>query len=370
MSYIATLLPAVLVSLANTFLGSNRHQTINFESPETANALLERQTATVDAMFTAERCTGFSVGYMIKDSYTINSGQAIAAATCAVAGTDTFSTVKADYALTRQFKKSITVARKDCDNAIKFKERMAYAMIQTGHEIALQINQRAIEFLTANKQTATNTGDYGTINAGVVEYNKADIQNNDLFEQIMADWYLLGIQEKLPSDLFAMNGNTFFSRKRLAEPNNANQNQKSQLLNFGMFDMGWDVLGFGITRADIKDTSFLVDKNNYVFFCHNQFTPVMQQVGDSLNTVVYSIPLQYVGKDANGAMMVKTMMYNLNGVMTPVMVDVRVQEACNTTDSVNGLPTYDYKIDMQVIGDFMLAPVQAGSTGIVQIDVV
>jgi hypothetical protein len=98
----------------------------------------------------------------------------------------------------------------------------------------------------------------------------------------------------------------------------------------------------------------------------NQYSETAVNMMDANNSTVFSMPLRYV--DMNGA--VQTMMYKLNGVMTPVMVDCRLQYVCDNTNTVDGFPTYNYNLEMVLPGDFKIAPNQASSTGIVQIDAV
>ena len=369
--YSAVVLPELLLNIEQIFAESKRHELTLFEEPRTAVALLENQTATLDPIFKMDggdyRCTGFSVAYQQADQNTIGSGGAEPTPDCVIAPDQTFSGLKETYDITRYFSRKIQVLGKDCDSAIKFRTRLAEAMMVKMHELALEVNQWAIATLVANKQTATNTGEYGTgIVGGVVQYPKADIQDATLWQSRLADWYLIGMQELLPASMFAVNGTNFWNAQYNAGFNAANDDQRSQALALAAFPNYWDVHGFGVSRANILDTSFLIDRNAYVFMTRNQYSETAVNMMDANNSTVFSMPLRYV--DMSGA--VQTMMYKLNGVMTPVMVDCRLQYVCDNTNTVDGFPTYNYNLEMVLPGDFKIAPNQASSTGIVQIDAV
>ena len=364
--YSAAGLPDLIVNFDELFRG-NRHQLEMQEAPMSAVALMERQTAQLIPIYKGMdyRCTGFSVVYQQADQSTIGNGTATpAAAECIITPTDTFSGEKEDYDINRFFEKKISVLAKDCDSTIKFAERLSGAMAVKMQQIALEINQWLIATLVANKQTATNTGDFGTgIVGGIVQYNKSDILDSTNWQQILSDWYFLGMQEYLPSSLFAINGRNFAIQSRDSQFNAANDNQRSQALALAAMGMYWDIHGFGITRANILDNSFLIDPNAYVVITRNQFGENVEDAGNSTNDKLFALPLRYLDAAGN----TQTMMYNMNGVMTPVMVDCRLQYICDTTNAVDGMPSNNYVLHMSVKLDMKLAPNQSSKTGIVQI---
>ena len=367
--YSAAGLPDLIVNFDELFKGT-RQQLEMFEAPMAAAALMERQTAGLIPIYKGMdyRCTGFSVVYQQADQSTIGNGTATpAAAECVITPTDTFSGLKADYDIDRFFEKKISVLGKDCDSAIKFATRLSGAMAVKMQQLALDINQWLIAVLVANKQTATNTGDYGTgIVGGIVQYNKADLLDATKWQQILSDWYFLGMEELLPASLFGINGRNFAIQSRDSQFNAANDNQRSQALALGAMPMFWDIHGFGATRANILDNSFLIDPNAYVVITRNQFSETPEQMGDSNNETRFALPLRYL--DAMGN--TQTMMYNLNGTMAPIMVDCRLQYVCDPTNAVDGAPSFNYVMHMSVKLDMKLAPNQSSKTGIVQIEAV
>jgi hypothetical protein len=365
--YSQVVLPVLLQNIENVFAMSKRHKTNQLQAPVTAVGLLENQTAIVDPIFKGGRCTGFSVAYQISDQETIGDGVGTEpTATCTVTPNQTFSGLKADYDITRWFRRDLSVLGKDCDSAIKFQERLATAMVEKMHEIALEINQHAISQILANIQTPTNTGSFGTINGSVVEYNKADLLDRLKFELILSDWMQLGMQELLPGNMICLSGSNMFVTSNIAQNMTANDDTRSWLLNSRLFPIYNDLWGFGPALANIIDTSFLVDPNCYVFFTRNQYSETVRNAGDANNTKLFSMPLRYVG--GNGQL--QTMMFNSGGVMTPVMVDCMLQYGCNSTAKVDGFPTYDYNLTMSVAGSFEFAPTTGTTTGIVQINAV
>ena len=364
--YSAAGLPDLIVNFDELFQG-NRHQLEMQETPMAATALMERQTAQLIPIYKGAdyRCTGFSVVYQQADQSTIGNGAAApAAAECVITPTDTFSGLKVDYDIDRFFEKKVSVLGKDCDSVLKFAQRLSGAMAVKMQQIALEVNQWFIATLVANKQTATNTGDFGTgIAAGIIQYNKADLLDQTKWQQILSDWYFVGMQEYLPASLFAINGRNFAIQSRDSQFNAANDNQRSQALALAAMPMYWDIHGFGITRANILDNSFLIDPNAYVTITRNQFSETPMQAGNSTNDTLFSLPLRYLDAAGN----TQTMMYNMNGVMTPVMVDCRLQYVCDPTHAVDGMPSYNYVCHMSVKMDMKLAPNQSSKTGIVQI---
>lgn len=363
--YSEVVLPELLINFEEEFKGL-RHELIMFENPVTAGALMQKQTAILNPQFDANgRCTGYSVAYQQADQNTIGSGSGTATAACVIVPDQTFSGLKETYDINRFFVRKASILGKDCDSKIKFAQRLTKALAVEMQQISLELNQWAIATLLANKQTATHQGEYGTgITAGVIDYPKADLLDPTLFQSRMSDWHYIGIEELLPANMFAIHGRNFILAQREAQFNAANDDQRSQALAFAAFPSYWDILGFGASRANIIDNSFLIDPNAYVFITRNHYdmAPVFINTA-TVSETQFSLPLTYM--DANGQ--TQTMMYNYNGTMAPVMVDCRVQYACNSTASVDGLPTFDYNIEMRLAADFKLAPNQSGSTGIVQI---
>jgi hypothetical protein len=369
-SYVDTVLPELLLNIEEVFM-SKRHELTLMEQPKTAVAMLEKQTADVTPYGTGDgdnfRCTGFSVAYQVADQNTIGNGGAVPSAECIITPDQTFSGLKETYDIQRAFTRKMSILGKDCDNAIKFRERLASAMMVKMQEIALEINQWAIAFLGTSKQTATHAGDYGTLNAGVIEYPKADLLNQDKFELILADLHLTALEELLPASMYAVNGRNFAVAQYQSQFNAANDDQRSQALSFAAFPMYWDLHGFGPARANIAYTSFVIDPNAYVFLTRSQFSERPATINTTASTdTVFKLPLRYVDGDGT----VKTMMHKENGVMVPVFVSCRLQYACDTVNAVDGFPTYNYVLEMSVMGDFKLAPNQASSTGIIEINAV
>jgi hypothetical protein len=365
--YSQVVLPTVLVNIGQAFL-SDRHNLRSFEAPVTAKHLLEQQTAQMNEVMKNGECIGFEVAYQIADQDTIGSGSGSAGTpACTLSPDQTFSGLAEAYNIDRYFRRTMKVLGKDCDSAIKFRERLINALRVKSHEIALAVNNYIIAQVVANIQTATNDGEFGTgITAGVVDYSLADIQNPTLQQIRLQDWRLIGIQEKLPSNMLMLHGTNFWNYAQNARFNNANDDQRSQMLSLMGNSMSWDVHGFG--GASIENTSFLIDPNAFAFLTRNHYPTTPVNSGAASNETHFAIPLTYIEKDGNGQSVARTMQYMKNGRMQDVMLDVRLQYQCDTTNTIDGLPSYNWVGSMQLAAAFVIAPNVSSSTGIVQID--
>ena len=367
MSYVDAALSTLQVKLQEVFPDSKRTKTILYESPDTANIMLQNQTAQVNNVTVGDRCTGFDVIYQTADSVVINSGSGSApTANCTLTADRTFSGNKATYDINRWLKKIITLEAKDCNSVLKLADRMLDATETVMQEIALGLNQHFIASLVANNQTATHSGTLGLgINAGVVEYDKTQFYGQN-WQQYIADWRQIAIKEKLPKRHIIANGDNFFIVNETAPANALNDDQRSQQAILGAKPMTWDSNGFD--RAGISDTSFLIDPNAYVFYSRNWFTETVTMVQEADKaTWRFSLPLTYL--DAN-TMTKKTMMHKRNGAMVPIMIDVEMQYGCDATNTYDGFTTYNPIVKYQLTGGLAFAPNVGGSTGIVQINAI
>jgi hypothetical protein len=94
-----------------------------------------------------------------------------------------------------------------------------------------------------------------------------------------------------------------------------------------------------------------------------------QATGDADNTKVFSIPLYYYDNYQSGNFNRNTLKY-MNGEMglTDVMVDVRVQKACDVTGQY-GTVSYDYNWELSLMGLIDVVPrAAATNTGIIRIN--
>lgn len=371
-NYVATHLPVVLYQLSRFTRDQHLVSPNLAEKPFTADALLRNQTAEMIPGYRREGsnnfvCTDFKIVYMVANQTSIGTGSALADDPCTLVADTDATGLAVNYTLDTQFKRTVSVAGKDCDSAIKFTERLTTQMMLAMHDIALEINQAAIAALLANTQVvaAGNGGAYGTVNAGVVEYQNSDILDVSKWQSILSDFAFVAQQNKVLSPI-VMHGNNFASQLVNAGFNAANDNTRSQMQAMLGINNNWDVHGFSAARANIALTSLLVDPNAYVFFASNYFPTTPMDWKDENSTTVFSLPLKYIAADGTA----KTLQYKENGTMKDIMVDCRLQYKCNPSGTVLGHPVPDYIIEMKVVGDFKTMPATTPYTGIVRIDAV
>jgi hypothetical protein len=361
-SYIDVVLPKLQFMLSEVS-PTLRTNPILFESPETAAYLAMKQTSQMKSVMVDGRCVAWDVIFQAADQTTIGSGSGTFLPTCTITPTQTFSGLNESYNVLRSFIRTMKIKAQDCNSGIKFEQRMMEASRVKMQEIALELNQYAIAQLIANNQTATHQGDFGTgITGGVIDYPKADLLDSAKFEYRLSDWHNIAQMELLPANFLILNGNSFKNVKNQVGFNAANDDERSQAATMAANNIWWDALGFGASRANIPNTSFLVDPNAFCFLNRSQYPTNPTQIGNATNDRVWSMPLTYLDAVGN----VQTMTYMKDGQRVPFMVDVKLQLSCNTADAVDGIPVNDWFLEYRLAADFVIMPT-TGTSGIVQI---
>ena len=145
-----SILPIILAEMDTIF---NTKATVNPEltnNPVTFPAILEKQNVNIDPLFVGagERCTGVRVIYQIADVTTLPTSSATPiAGECDLTTGDRMSTKAVEYDFNTFIKPSIQVNDEDCDNLVKYAQRVAFLLAQKMHLITRTLNEDAITLL-------------------------------------------------------------------------------------------------------------------------------------------------------------------------------------------------------------------------------
>jgi hypothetical protein len=339
--------------------------------PITALTVFNRQTANSTPLLegSGKLCIGAETWYPIADSTSVPTVSVTAIASeCQITGGTGVSTAKQAFALNVFLKEKISINTKDCDNALKFLPKQAFLLANRMHLMARSLNVKMINDLEANKSVATiaNVPDAVTINVGL-NYAITDqtYWNGIEAAKIIPVLDQLANEKGLPDNYYIMSGKALAIPVDMARDHAANDNEKSYIMTLSRRDIINDTKN--LDPIITSDVIFLIDPNAIVSYFHNEYV-VAQDVGDADNTVTYSIPLSVYTDYQKGGSNQQVMSYSNDGVITPIMVDIRTQKVCNIAKASNGFVSHDMKSEMIITGMIGFVPKVGDNTGIIRVD--
>lgn len=339
--------------------------------PVTAPFVLGRQTANIQPLFegAGDLCVGVKVWYNVADVITKPTVSATPiAGNCDLTTGDKMSTKAQDYDFNVFEKPSICINDKDCDNFSKFMERSAFLL---AHKMTLMVqafNDTVINTLEANKSvaTATNLPDDVTIPVADYTITGADFWKGEGAADTLAILDQLARIKGLPNNYYIISGKALRVPADIARDHAANDNERSYALTFQRRDIVWDEDNLDTLIG--AEVVYLVDPNAIVSYFYAQYPMDGENTGDKNNTVNFSVPLQYYDLYQDGTSALQTLQFANNGMMQDVMIDVRYQKTCNSTDNKYGKPSLDHVWELDMVGLFDIVPSEGDNTGIIRVD--
>lgn len=359
-----SLLPTLLVDLKETFK-TNRINLNLSKVPVVAEAALRKQTAMIRPTFLGagqgQRCTGFTAWYHSPSSTTIPTATGTApAASCEIPAGLLQNTDKVDYDFDLFIRQNFTVEGVYCNNADTFRNNFSANLANAMQNIALSLNAEILARFQANVGTPTYAGTTGTIVGTTIE-----IPTADWTEDLMADLDSIATMEYLAGDYFFLHGQNFKNAIWNAPYKAANDDQRSGALIFGVNEHYFDLREF--IAAGVADHSYMIDPNVYAFFGFQAYSETPEETGDQYGTQHFSLPLTYFARGIDGNFTPTTMMHMVDGIMRPVMVNVRRQRKCDATNNIYGKPTTGEFYEVDLVGGFAVAPSASSKTGIIDL---
>jgi|11BtaG_2_1085332.scaffolds.fasta_scaffold10841_2 hypothetical protein len=375
-----SILPIILAEMDTIF---NTKATVNAELtnvPVTAPAVLEKQNVNINPLFVGagERCTGVRVVYQIADDTIVDAMSSTPiSGECDLTTGDRISTKAVDYDLNLFDKQYIQVNDDDCDNLIKFAQRVAFNLAQKQHMMVRAFNDEVINLLETNKSTAsigTGLPDDVTISGGEYTITGANFWKGEGAADTLAILDQLARLKGLPMNYYIISGKAMRVPYDLAQDKQVNDNQRSFALTFQRRDIFWDEDNLDAVIG--AEVIFLVDPNSIVFYPIAEYPRIddgslssdVYEVGDKNNTLRFSMPLSFYNMYQDGDMSMTPLMYANNGTMETVYIDVRYQKTCNSTDSKYGKPSLDHVWELDFASLLDVIPKEGDNSGIIRVN--
>jgi len=367
----ATVLDIVKVRMNEVF---NTNATVNPElsnNPNTAPMVMMKQTAVVEELRqgSGNTCVGTRVGYLIADNTAKPTGSATPiASSCDLTTGDTVSTNSKDFDFNYFLKENIEVNDEDCDNFIKFADRVAFNLTHKMSLMVQSINDQWINTLEANKSvvTATNLPDDVTVVAGNYTITGAQFWKTEEAADTIAILDQLARVKGLPNNYYIVSGKAMRVAKDNAQQRQVNDNQRSFYTTFQRKDISFDEDNLDLLIG--AEVIYLVDPNVTVSYFYSEYPETPEATNDKNNTQNFSLPLQWYDQYQDGNFNLSTLQFMNGGAMQDVRVDIRYQKTCNPTLTKYGKVSHDHVWELDVMGIIDLIPVEGDNTGIIRVD--
>lgn len=320
-----------------------------FKQPfDTARAFLENQTANVAPVLEGNQCVGAKVMYF-KGSNDLTVSKSTNCTT--PTGTE-LETSSKNYDTDVLVAAAGRVKDNDCSNEYDFIEKSAMLMKKMLNDIRVKLNRTTIlSALSAVAQTNLDT-DIPTSWDDTTNAPRIDVPEDQF------TWDNLGEFEAVANnnniyDYFMVSGRNFYLDAFNSQYLKLNDDGKSGSAAYGDFNIYFDLKHLYSVLS--RRSTFLVDKNSYVFWNQFQNGAVAVQVDSDRWVYTMADPV---------------LKYMKNGSLVPVVYEVEYKKTCTSRNSLNQLIiAHDWYI--RLIGGFEFAPAGVNSeTGLLEFSAV
>lgn len=316
---------------------------------EVAKAIMTNQNITLDPILINKSCRGFEVTWLKRcDKEAIDCADEeydVASEDCAIDG-DELSDQKESYEPTGCLVDSFKVWDEDCKGLFTFEEKVARGFMECMKNIRKAVNLAGLSFLSSNVQDNDYTTGQGVVD-GDTTYFDPTLWDPDL----VSEFAITAQMNRLREPIF-VSGTNLWNARFNANYNQANDDQKDQILKFNHFKRWyWDPETVDITLG--QPTTLMFDRGSVGFFSKHEYAnsaPFNNQ--DKNNTFTYS-------------MMDPELKYMNNGTPTDVKYDVITQVICKTEK--NGIMKFGRVFKVILRYSYILSPEDcAGNTGLLK----
>jgi|GEM_PF-4624373 len=344
-TFTASVLPDVLIKINEMFSGERHTPELN-KDIQTIQALAERQTARfdkLDVLLDHMDCRGAKVVFLKDCTNTAINLITDPITSCTLTGAETESE-SLTLANNLGYADSFSVKEEDCKDLFTIADKIAFLMASKMAAIEEKLNLACIAFLIANEQpvadplTYTETG------------NIVNIPTDAWTPALLAEMAVMAKLSNLYSP-FIISGSNLYVANFLADYRSQSSPSVDAVLKSGPFDIIFDIKNIDTTVG--ANATFMVDPSSYAFWSTNQFQNTAPQEFSKGSTL-------YVWKQR-----APRLVYNNNGVLTPVFFDMSTQETCAV---VSGTRYVNRVFEIVFRGGLQLGPqvCSATDTGILQ----
>mgnify|MGYP001575076808 CR=1 FL=1 len=362
MAFTASLMPRILYEVGEIFRSPNTVDARYSQEPQTAPALLTRQTARAVPRLSNGACTGVDVWFYdagasdtVYEGETPDSGLSCDNANCGVGQT---ASIEVDNNIAFNDCKAAQEDR--CDNELTYAQETARVLYHLMYQMRLATNKRFInEIMLAAQQNQVPAGQmpsYITERGGsnILQIDHTNMLEANIFNTIV-DLGIISRQNGLAEPIF-LNGRNFLNSATLAQYNALNDNQRSQQAIYGDLgrNMVWDIhTTHGVDAITTELSTLAITPNAYLFWNYSFFPRVPELKDSSINLWNFSIedPIWR---------------YNDGGVSKPVVYDVEHTYECTGYDAA-GKRKYLHNFRIFLRGGFTLSPAGFNMAGTSQV---
>ncbi len=304
---------------------------------DTAKALLENQKAISTPVLDAGgTCVGVKA-YYVKGATDLATGTP--SSTCnLLAGTELESS-------SQNYSSGVLVVGKPkiddslCNNEYDLPTLSALAIKKALSDMRKYLcNTIMIPSLTANAQANLDTGIDTTWN-DTTNTPRIDVPEDDFVWEKLGEFRNVAINNDLGDDFLFLTGRNFNADWYNRNYRNITDSRESGASEaFNEYNMYSDIKNLDVTMT--RKTTFAVDTGSYFFWNTVINTPTAVQIGENKWIFTMTDPV---------------LMWNKNGVLTPVVYEVEYEKVCTGRDALNSF-VYDHTYNIKLIGGFQWAP--------------
>lgn len=363
MAFTADVLPDVLLEVEEIFRSPTTTSARYALEPQTAAALLPRQTSSSAPRMDGTTCVGTKVWFFDPGANgTIYEGST-------PDGDLGCDTVARNYGQTNGSTLSNNIFFHDgkaaqeerCASALGFAKETASVLYHLMYEMRLALNKKIINaHIAAAQQNQVPTAQMPSYitersASNILEIPPTNMNQTNVWETLV-DLNTISTQNSLYNPLI-INGKNFLNSSVLAQYNALNDNQRSEGAFFAQGglagNMVWDIhTTHGIDAISTELTSLAVTPNSYIFWNFTEYpeTPILKDPSANLWVFSMADPL---------------LTYNDNGTVKRVMYDVEHTYTCTGRDA-NGKKVFKHNYELFLKGGYALAPAGYDMTGSTQ----
>lgn len=335
-------LPDILVEVDSIFPSGRTNKEAEFYFPGTsAKQFLEKGSAQTNEILEGGICKGVTAFFIEggTDTVTHDGSAEDGGYSCTPATGTQMQTEGVTYDNNLYIRANYSVADPKCDNATAFVQESAKAFLRCRKDILKRLNQRTLNLWDSNVQANQATTSTVT-NASALGGNRLRHDISGWTNDFLVELDLLTYENSIFDQLIVNVGRNFWTAERLATYRKFDDDKRNENEIYQDFDIHWDLEGY--SQLGSRNSTFLLNPNNFLFWTTTWSDATPTLVDPSTNKWTFTM------NDPE-------LMYNRNGVMTPVTYEVRYTYSC-TGVTTYGQEIYTHNWEVSLRGGQALAP--------------
>lgn len=318
-----------------------------FDHPvDTAKALLENQKVMSTEILEGDRCVGVKAFY-IKGA---NDLVVSKSTDCTLPTGTELETSSKNYTSGYITGASAKVLDEWCNSELTFAQLSAKAIQKAMSDIRKSLNNTTlIPALTAGAQANLDTGIDSTWD-DTTNTPRIDVPETDFVWEKLGEFRAVAQNNDFMDDFIFISGRNFYQDWYNRNYRITDTRVDSAGEAFNEYNMFFDIRNLDATMT--RKTTFAVDTGSYFFWNTVINTPTAVQVQERRWVYTIQDPV---------------LMWNRNGVLTPVTYEVEYEKVCSSRETTLNTLNYTHTFYIKLLGGFSLAPTGVSSqTGVLE----